>query len=64
MKAMLGQLHERTAETQRKAALDVLGGEWLRHLSDEALLAEVERREKQQAKPSVSTLPRVKKSRQ
>ena len=69
-KAMLGQLNERTAETQRKAALDVLSGDWLKHLSDEALLAEIERREKAQptkrvsAKEPVSALPRAKRSAQ
>ena len=62
-KAMLGQLNERTAETQRKAALDVLSGDWLKHLSDEALLAEVLRREQAASKKMCidSTTPGRKK---
>ena len=63
LKCMLGQIDAKTGETQRKAALDVLSGEWLKHLSDEALLAEVLRREKAQPTKRVSdsTMPGRKK---
>lgn len=44
-KCLLGQVDPRTAETQRKAALDVMAKDYLQHLSDEALLAELRRRD-------------------
>lgn len=47
LKCMLGQLDERRADTQRRAALDVLAGKLassLESATDEQLLAEVTRR--------------------
>lgn len=43
LKCMRGEVRRDTADVQRRAALDVLGGA-LDALSDEALLAEVKRR--------------------
>lgn len=51
MRCMLGLLGDRAAETQRKAAEMVLRGLTVRGLSDEELLAEVERRESAAPRP-------------